>query len=122
MTPLRARLRSRLTDAMRERDRALASTLRGVLSALENAEAVPGGAGRTVATSEHVAGGAVGVASAEAPRRTLTVAEEREVVELERAELNAAAVTYDEAGAADRADELRRSAAVVTAILEEELC
>ena len=120
MTPLRTRLRSRLTAAMHERDRALASTLRGVLSALENAEAVPADAGRTVATSEHVAGGSAGVASSEAPRRTLTVAEEREVVVLEVAELHTTAATYDEAGAADHADELRRTAAVVTAVLEEE--
>jgi hypothetical protein len=122
MTPLRARLRSRLTAAMRERDRALASTLRGVLSALENAEAVPADAGRTAAISEHVAGGAAGVGSAEAPRRTLTAAEEREVVALELAELHTAAATYDEAGVAERADELRRAAAVVTDVLEEQPC
>jgi uncharacterized protein YqeY len=119
-SPLRDRLRVRLKAAMRERDKPLASALRGVVSALENAEAVPAPSGPLVATNEHVAGATVGLAAGDAPRRELTEVDEREVVARELAELRSAAATYDEAGAADRADELRRAAAVVTAVLEEE--
>jgi uncharacterized protein len=121
-SPLRTRLRGRLTAAMRGRDRVAASALRSVVSALENAEAVVVPSGPVTATSEHVAGASVGLASAEAPRRQLSEADEREVVAREVAELHDAAAAYDEAGAGERADELRRAAAIVTAVLEGEPC
>ena len=119
---LRSRLRTRLTEAMRERDRELTSALRGIVGALENAEAVSTTTGPVVATSAHVAGATDGVGGAEAPRRELDEVEEREVVLREIDELLAAASSYDEVGAADRAEALRRAAEVVSAVLEGEPC
>jgi uncharacterized protein len=121
-SPLRTRLRARLTVAMRERDKAVAASLRSTLAALENAEAVAAPSSPVTATSKHVAGGAVGLGSAEAQRRELSEADEREVVAQEVAELTDAAAAYDGAGAGERADELRRAAEVVTAVLEGEPC
>jgi hypothetical protein len=119
---LRSHLRARLTEAMRERDRELTSALRGIVGALENAEAVPTTTGPVVATSAHVAGATDGIGGSEAPRRELGETEQREIVVREVDELRAAASSYDEVGAADRADALRRAAAAVSAVLEEEPC
>ncbi|WP_148572746.1 hypothetical protein [Nocardioides caldifontis] len=121
-SPLRARLRTRLTAALRERDKEVAASLRSTLAALENAEAVAAPTTGALAAGEHVAGAAVGIGSSEAPRRTLTEDDEREVVARELADLHAAATSYDAVGAVDRADGLRRAAAAVTAVLEEEPC
>ena len=112
MSTLRTNLRQRLTAAMRERDRPAVNALRSVLAALDNAEAVPVTA-RTAADSEHVAGALLGVGAGETARRELSAADEREVVEREIAEMRTEADEAERRGAADRADELRRAAAVV---------
>lgn len=109
---LRTNLRQRLTAAMRERDRPAVNALRSVLAALDNAEAVPVASG-PAAASEHVAGASVGLGAGEAARRELTVADEREVVEREIAEMRGEADDADLLGAADRAGELRRVADIV---------
>jgi hypothetical protein len=119
-SPLRAELRNRLKVAMRDRDRQLAGGIRSALAALENAEAVPVDRdGGTTAASEHVAGGAVGVGSGEAPRRQLSDEEERGLVEREVAELRQSAATLAEAGQDERSAELTRIAETVEQLLDE---
>jgi hypothetical protein len=105
---------------MRDKDRSTVGGLRSVLAALENAEAVPvAPEAAPSATSEHVAGGAVGVGAGEAARRTLSRDEERDVLGRELAELRQSAVTLAEAGRPERGAELVRVAVVVEQLLEE---
>ena len=60
---LRDRFRARLTEAMRARDREVASALRSTLGVLDNAEAVPvvDSASGDRVESQHIAGGRTGV-------------------------------------------------------------
>ena len=90
-SPLRSRLRAALLQARRARDTAATSTLRSVLSHLENAEAVP--------VVDVPAAGAweesvVGVGSTDAPRRELTQADEVAILEAELASLREARSVY----------------------------
>lgn len=110
---IEARLRTALRAAMRARDAVAVSALRSTLAALDNATAVPA-SGFLGPGSEHVAGAAVGVGAAEAPRRELTEAEALAVVRAEIAERLAAADTYGPGPAADR---LRAGADKLTALL-----
>ena len=89
------------------------SALRSTLAALDNATAVPS-SGSLGSGSEHVAGGAVGVGAAEAPRRELTEADALAVVRAEIAERRTAADAYGPGPAADR---LRAEADQLTAPL-----
>jgi hypothetical protein len=114
---LRAALRSRLTVALRERDRAAAATLRAAIGALENAEAVPTSGELAPTTSSHVAGAAVGLGAAEAERWVLGEADERAVVADEIAALRAAEGDYARAGAADRAAAARLAADLLEDVL-----
>jgi uncharacterized protein YqeY len=114
---LRSALRSRLTVALRERDRAGCATLRSAIGALENAEAVPTTGDLAPTTSSHVAGAAVGLGAAEAERRVLTDADERAIIASETEALRAAADEYTRAGAADRADEARAAAQLLEDVL-----
>lgn len=117
MSTLRTALRSRLTVALRERDRAGAATMRSAIGALENAEAVPTTGDLASTTSSHVAGAAVGLGAAEAERRLLTDADERAIVGDEIDALRAAADEYTRAGAADRAAEARAAAQLLDDVL-----
>jgi hypothetical protein len=114
---LRATLRSRLTRALRERDRAAAATLRSALAALDNAEAVPTGDGRGQVASGHIAGAAVGIGAAEAARLLLTDREECEIVGDEIRALREAERLYAEAGERVRAGEAGRGAALLDEVL-----
>lgn len=114
---LRAALRSRLTVALRERDRAGAATLRSTLAALDNAEAVPTGGGRGPVTSTHVAGAAIGVGAAEAERLLLTDRDERDLVGDEIRGLREAERLYAEVGEVARASEAGRNAALLGEVL-----
>ncbi len=116
-SPLRSALRSRLTVALRERDRAGAATLRSAIAALENAEAVPTTDDLAPTTSSHVAGAAVGLGAAEAERRVLTDADEKAIVSDEIGALRAAAGEYARAGAAERAAEARASAQLLDEVV-----
>ena len=91
-SPLRTQLRSALLDARLARDTVATSTVRTVLAALENAEAVPVG-------SVHAAGAIEdsvrGVGEADAPRRVLSDADERAILEAEIASLDEAVAAYD---------------------------
>ena len=114
---LRATLRSRLTAALRERDRAAAATLRSALAALDNAEAVPTGDRQGPVTSTHVAGSAIGVGAAEADRLLLTDHDEREIVGDEIDALREAERLYAEAGEVVRASEAGHGAALLDEVL-----
>ncbi|CAN7495870.1 hypothetical protein LJR027_003220 [Terrabacter sp. LjRoot27] len=116
---LRVVLRSRLTAAMRERDRAAVSVLRSAVAAIENAEAVPPDVGSAVTTSADVAGAAVGLGVTEAERRRLDDATERSIVVAEVRSLAEAEVAYAAAGQPDRARDAAAGAALLSAVLDE---
>jgi uncharacterized protein YqeY len=118
-TPIERRARTWLTEAVRSRDTVTVSALRNVLSAIANAEAVPLPASDapTTALSEHVAGAAVGVGSAEAARRELSDDEVAEIVRGEIAEHHAAVEALG--GRGERAERLRAEAVVLEVLLQE---
>lgn len=124
---LRTVLRSRLTTAMRERDRSAVSVLRTAVAAIENAEAVPVGDGPEGAastpasafTSPDVAGAAVGLGVTEAERRRLDHATERSVVVLEVSSLVEAETAYAAAGDRERARSAALGAALLQSVLDE---
>lgn len=111
-SPLRARLRSALLDARRARDSAATSTVRTVLAALENAEAVRVD---SVPSAGAIEESVLGVGTADAPRRILTAADELAVLEAEIASLDEAAAAYDVV-APDRAEAARAGIAVLAAL------
>lgn len=115
---LRSALRSRLTTAMRERDRAAVSALRNAVAAIENAEAVPTEA-RSVTTSAEVAGAAVGLGVTEAERRRLDHGAERSMVAAEVSSLVEAETAYAAAGDGERARSAAAGAALLRSVLAE---
>ena len=122
-SPLRAALRSRLTVAMRERDREATAVLRSAVAAIENAEAVsvddlPASTTSASTTSADVAGSALGVGAAEADRRDLDAAAERAVLLSEVAALVEAERVYAAAGDARRAQSASAGVAVLEGVLE----
>ncbi len=111
-SPLRTRLRSALLEARRARDAAATSAVRGVLSALENAEAVP--------LASAPAAGAIedsvrGVGGTDAPRHVLSDAAELAILEAEIASLDEAATAYDDV-APERTEAARAGIEVLTAL------
>lgn len=116
---LRTALRSRLTTAMRQRDRAAVSVLRTAVAAIENAEAVPVDEGRTATTSSEVAGAAVGLGVTESERRRLDDDTERSLVRDEVRSLVEAQAQYVAAGDPARAQDAAAGAALLRAVLEE---
>jgi len=113
--PLRQRLQDALSAALKARDRAAVTALRSALAAIANAEAVdrPASADRGLAIEET----SVGVGVAEVERRMLTADQVEQIVRAEVAERQAAARDYERAGRTDRADQVRREAAVLSAHL-----
>ncbi len=126
---IEARLRAALRDAMTTRDVVAAFALRSALSAIGNAGAVPAPAASMApansaapvasAASAYVAGSAPGLGAGEAARRRLTQADVAGIVRAEAAERDTAAGRYDQAGHPDRAETLRREAAILRAALGE---
>ena len=116
---LRARLRADLTTAMKARDKEAVATLRSVLAAFDNAEAVPvpAPAAGPRASSEFVAGTSVGLGSAEAARRELTLDDLHTVLRALVDEGLAEAGTYAAHGRPDDADRLRRQVDFLRAYL-----
>lgn len=112
---VRLRMREALPEAMRARDKAAVSALRGTLAALDNAEAVPVG---TAPRAGALEASPVGVGATEAARREL---DERDVADIVRAEaserLEAAAQLTAPVHAA-RAERLRAEAAVLLRFLD----
>lgn len=118
-SPLRTALRSRLTTAMRARDREAVSVLRTAVAAIENAEAVPVGEAPRPVTSGDVAGAAIGLGAGETPRRTLDDAAERTVVEAEVRSLAEAEQLYAGTGNRDRARQAAAGAALLEGVLAD---
>lgn len=117
--PLRDRLRAALPVALKQRDRATASTLRATLSAIDNAEAVttaPGGGepGRAGAIETS----ALGVGAADVARRELTEADVVAIVRDEIEEQRRAAGVFEKSGRDDRAAELRAAATMLAGFLD----
>lgn len=110
-------LRERLRDAMVAKDRPLVSAFRTVLASIANAEAVPAADASAVTGDHHFAGSVGGVGAAEAPRRVLTVAEQRDLVAGEIEELRHAAEARAAAGLVPEADGLRRAAAALESVI-----
>jgi uncharacterized protein YqeY len=116
---MRTTMRRDLTAALKARDRVAVSALRSALAAIDNAEAVPAPDAR-MSSSEHVAGAAVGVGSAEAARRELTPDDLHAIVAAEVAERVDAATGYARSGRQDAADRLRAEADVLRRYLRPE--
>jgi uncharacterized protein YqeY len=94
-TAIENRARTWLREAVRSHDTVTVSALRSLIGAIGNAEAVPtGDASPTAVTSEHVAGGTVGVGSAEAQRRVLSEDDVAALVEAEIRERRSAMEVY----------------------------
>jgi uncharacterized protein YqeY len=115
---LRQRLRAALPAAMKSRDRAATAALRATLAAIDNAEAIVPAeeATGTSLAIEHIA---VGVGTTEVARRALTEADVERIVRDEVDERETAAREYEQAGYADRAEQLRNEARALAAHLPE---
>ena len=108
VSDIRTRLRRALIGALKVRDASTVSALRSALSAIDNAEAVePGPAQPAGSGSEHFAGAAAALGTAEAERRRLTEADVAAIVRAEAAEREAAAREYERSGHAEQAARLR---------------
>ena len=116
---LRASLRSRLTLAMRQRDREATAVLRSAIAAIENAEAVPAPASDASTGTGRVAGSALGVGATEAERRVLDAATERSIVVAEAASLHEAQRAYAAAGDSSRARSASAGAALLHTVLDD---
>ena len=116
--PVRDGLVSDLTAAMAQRDRAAMAVYRSVLSAIDNAQAVPLG-------EEHRAGAielsAVGVGKTEVQRRPLTQSDMVEIVVHEADERRTAADNLARAKP-DAAQQLRREAGLLQALVDGTVC
>ncbi len=115
LTELRARLRSDLKTAMKERSGVDVAAIRSLLAALDDAQAVPAPAHVPASSlaGEHVAGASVGGGSTEVARLELTEAEIALVVDGQIEERRAAATTFDAVDQPDAADRLRAEARVI---------
>ncbi|MFI9407390.1 hypothetical protein [Nocardia sp. NPDC052316] len=111
--PLRARLRTALSVAMKSRNRQAITALRSTLGAIDNAEAVDVGEHRAGA----VEGSAVGLGVAEVARRELTEGDIEQIVRAEIAERRTAAEKYEALGRADQAEELSVQAEALANLL-----
>jgi uncharacterized protein YqeY len=113
-------LRSALRDAIRGRQMHAINAIRGALGAIDNAEAADASAAPAVQQGV-IAGGVSGLGAGDVPRRLLTVAAVREIVEREIHEHHYAAAAYLQMGRHDEASALQRQADVLAALLSEAL-
>lgn len=106
---IRQKLQEGLRRAMKARDAPALAALRSALAAIANAEAVEGTpAGR--ASTGPFAGAVDGLGAGEVPRRQLTDADVRMIMDREIAERRDAAAAYDELGETEAATDLRAQA------------
>jgi len=110
---LKATLRADLTSAMKARDSAQASLQRVLLAALDNAEAVPIGAGH-----DRYVERAFGDPSVEVPRHVLSVEEVAALLERERTERETAAAEFERLGRPEDAQRLHHEVLLVTRYLQ----
>jgi hypothetical protein len=112
------RLRAVLAEALASRDATAVRAVRSALAAIGNAEAVDRtDSPTTLSTSEHFAGAASGIGSADVPRRVLSETETRAIVRAEITDRHAAAQQYDALGRGDEATRLRSEAHLLAAVL-----
>lgn len=109
-------MRDALPEAMRARDKAAVSALRGTLAALDNAEAVP--VDGAVPRAAALEASPVGAGATEVARRELSEREMLDVVRAEAAERLEAAAHLTAPAHAARADRLRAEAAVLLRFLD----
>jgi hypothetical protein len=113
---LRAQLRRDLQAAMKDRRRDETTALRGLLAAIDNAEAVGDPLSPTPpaqASSAHIAGAVAGIGAAEVERRRLSAAELERLMEAELSDRRSQADRFDALGRADDAARLRSEAQVI---------
>lgn len=108
MADVRLRLREALASALKERDEVATAALRTAVSAIANAEAV-------VPAPSKVR---LGVGAGDVPRRELSEAEMKAILQSEIEELTHAAADYRGRGENDRADRLHAEAHFLTKLLE----
>jgi hypothetical protein len=111
MSELRERLRQRMLQAVRSRDRDTVVAIRSALAAMENAEAV------SLPAQSGYAEARVGVGAGEASPRALPPGEEQMILRAEIDDLRRAAATYTRAGLPDRARTATRGADALAAVL-----
>jgi uncharacterized protein YqeY len=111
MNASRRQMKADLINAMKSREHLKVATLRSVLAALDNAEAVPVSGQRTVA--EPVIG-----QSHEVPRKVLSEEEITQIIQREIDERKAASTEYLRLGQLDEAARLQSAAALIAAYLQ----
>jgi uncharacterized protein YqeY len=112
---VREALREELRAALKRRDDIAVAAIRSAIAAIDNAGAV---AAEPEPAPEHPLG-VHGVGAAEVPRRALTAAQMREVVEGEVSARLRAAAEYETLDRAEHARRLRAEAATLQRILAE---
>lgn len=110
--PLREQMKADLTQAMKARQSATVATLRSVLAAIDNAEAIP--VSEPAFPAEPVLG-----QQHEAPRKLLSAEEIREIVRKEMEERRAACVKYANLGLQAEAERLQNAAILLAGYLQE---
>ena len=111
-------LHAALVSSMSARDNAATGALRAALADLANAEAVQIEDGAAaVSDDQHIAGSSAGLGAAEVPRRSLSEAEARDIVEREVAARRISASQFRAQGRAKEASDLARGADVLEAAL-----
>lgn len=116
---IRDALDAELAAALKRRDTAVVRAVRSALSALSNAEAVPGVPHTTASTgSPEVAGAVPGLGATEAARVRVTEAQQQAVVQTEIAELAGHAERLARLCRWDEADGARRGMRTLTRVLD----
>ncbi len=100
--PVREQLKAELLKAMKARDTIAVATIRTMLGAIDNAEAVPLPQGLVFAID----------GSAEVPRRLLTEEDIRAILTREREERRRAHAHYSALGLVEETERVRKEAAV----------
>lgn len=109
---LREQMKADLTQAMKARQRATVTTLRSVLAAIDNAEAIP--VIEPAFPAEPVLG-----QQHEAPRKRLSAEDIREIVQREMDAHCAASVKYANLGLQAEAERLQNAATLLAGYLQE---
>ena len=109
---LREQMKADLIQAMKARQNATVATLRAILAAIDNAEAVP--IEETAMPAEPLLG-----QQHEVPRKLLSAADIRQIIQQEAAERRAASQKYATLGQPAEAERLQTAAALIEAYLTE---
>ncbi|OHU19342.1 hypothetical protein BKG76_19755 [Mycobacteroides franklinii] len=113
---LRATMRTDLSVALKARNSEAVSALRTAIAAIDNAESVDSTMDTTL-NSTHIAGAATGLGATEAPRRTLSPADVRTIVQAQVDDRITEADRYDALGQPGAAAKLRVEATILSEYL-----